>query len=186
MPRPHTESAPVEDPPTRRMRTGPVALGVVAIIASVLWTLLWGALALAASAFGGDTSGWVIVSAALAFGVLVFVLGVSLVRGRPPSGWGWLAVAGTVLALFALPLSSWSDDRSTQRFNRPAERAYAEHSGQTDVKADCDLLWTNPDGSERVECIFESSAVYDICDVSVTTERGVVTADIGDCLNARR
>jgi len=163
-----------------------VALGIAAIVAALLWTVFWSLVGLLASAFGSDTGDWVVVSSALAVGVFAFLLGVSLVRGRWPNRWGWLAAVGASLTLFALPLSSWSDDRGTQRFNRPAERAYAEHSSQTDVKADCDLLWTNPDGSEQVECIFESSTVYDICDVSVTTERGVVTADIGDCLNARR
>jgi hypothetical protein len=33
-------------------RTGSVVLGIVSIIVSVLWTLLWGAVALAGAAFG--------------------------------------------------------------------------------------------------------------------------------------
>jgi hypothetical protein len=47
------------------------------------------------------------------------------------------------------------------------------------------LLWENPDGSERAECIFESSQVYDICFVDFRRTQALVVDSISECLNGR-
>lgn len=168
----------------RNRRAVPVTLGIVAIIMAILWVLFWSAVALFASAFGGDdTSGWVIVSVALVAGVLVLVLGVSLVRGRRPSRVGWSVVAGAVLAVFAVPVGSVLDNQEAAPVNHAVQRTYMERSGLKDIKADCDMVFENRDGSEFWECIMESSTHYDICEVDIRREQGPIAARIHDCVN---
>lgn len=154
------------------------------IIASVLWTLFWAVVALAASAFGSDvTSGWVLVSIALALGVLAFVLGVSLVRGRQPSRMGWLAAGGALLALLALPVDSYLGDREAAPVNRAVSREYMERSGLKDVEAHCDRLEDNPDGSQSWICEMGFAADYDVCQARVTRRAEPLVADIDFCLS---
>ena len=78
------EIRPVEALSDRRRR-GSLLLGIVALAASALWTLFWALVALFASAFGASTSAWFVLSALLALGVLGFVLGLGLIRGRWPA-----------------------------------------------------------------------------------------------------
>ena len=73
------------DAEEERSSTRDVVPGIAAIVISVIWMLFWALVAMAASAFGGDTRGWVIVGVALAVGLAVFVLGISLVIGWPRS-----------------------------------------------------------------------------------------------------
>jgi len=164
-----------------RLRGGHVALGIAAIVASVLWTLFWAVLALAASTLGGSTSGWLIVSAALALGVLVFVFGLSLLRGRPPNRLGWISVGAIVLALLVLPASSWFEDREADPVNQAVERVYMEGSGLENVSADCDRLEDNRDGSESWICDFGLEADYDVCLADIRRERGLVAAKVHGC-----
>lgn len=173
----------LEASPERGRRVGSVAFGTLVIVASVLWTLFWGAVALLAWAFDGDTSGWVITSGALAAGVLVFVGGISLVRGRQPSRLGWLAVAGSLVALLALPVSSWLEDREAAPVNRAVELAYKGRGGVESVNADCSRLEDNPDGSESWACDVEADFDYDVCFADITRSRGRPTARVHDCLN---
>lgn len=179
---PGCKALSVEDSPQRR-RIGSVALGIVAIVASILWTLLWGTLALLAAAFGGDTSGAVMTSVALALGVLVFVAGVIFVRGRPPSRLGWFAVGGGVLALFALPASSWLEDREAAPVNRAVQQEYMKRSGVENVKADCGRLEDNRDGSESWICDVETPVDYDVCFADISRKQGLVAAKVHGCLN---
>jgi hypothetical protein len=168
----------------RRGRAVPVALGIIAIIVAVLWVLFWGAVVLAAWAFGGDdATGWVIVGVSLVAGVLVFVLGVSLVRGRRPSRVGWSFVVLAVLAVLAMPVDAALDDEEAAPVNLAVQRAYMQRSGLGEVEADCDMVFENPDGSEFWECIMESATHYDICEVDIRRERGPIAATIGDCVN---
>lgn len=153
------------------------------IVASVLWTLLWGLLALAASTFGGDTTGWVVASVALALGVLVFVLGVSLVRGRPPSRTGWLVTAGASLAVFVLPVDSYLEDREAAPVNRSVGRVYMERSGLKGVEADCDRLEDNSDGSQSWICEMGLAADYDVCQARIRKKGKLLATDIDFCLS---
>jgi hypothetical protein len=167
-------------------RTGSVVLGIVSIIVSVLWTLLWGAVALAGAAFGSDTQGWVIVSVALAFGLLGFVGGVAIVRGRSLSRWAWVGVAAGLLALLALPLASWAEDRAASPVNHAVEQAYMKGSLLTNVEADCDKINENPDGSEDWDCALSSPTETDICSAEVRRREGSVTVDVYNCIISGR
>ena len=120
------------------------------IVASALWTLLWSLLALVAWTLGGDTTGWVVASVALAFGVLAFVLGVSLVRGPPTDPCEWLVTAGASLAVFVLPVDSYLEDREAAQ-STARSRVYMERNGLNDVEADCDDE-DNSDGSQSWIC----------------------------------
>jgi hypothetical protein len=164
-------------------RGGRVALGIAVIVAGVLWTLLWGVVALMAWTFGGDTSGWVIGSAALALGVLVCVLGISLVRGRQPRRPEWLVVGGVMLALFVLPVGSWLDDREADPVNSAVQRTLMDRSRGGEVKADCGRLEDNRDGSESWVCDVQIGFDYDVCFADVTRMGGLVSARVHDCLS---
>jgi hypothetical protein len=153
------------------------------IVASALWTLLWGLLALVAWTLGGDTTGWVVASVALAFGVLAFVLGVSLVRGRPPSRMGWLVTAGASLAVFLLPVDSYLEDREAAPVNRAVARVYMERNGLNDVEADCDRLEDNSDGSQAWICDMGFAADYDVCEARVRRKDELLATDIDFCLS---
>ena len=59
-----------------------VVVGVCLIIGSVLWTMYWGFVALLPSSFGADGGGRVLVSGGLVLGLIVLVVGISVVRGR--------------------------------------------------------------------------------------------------------
>ena len=100
-----------------------------------------------------------VASVALAFGVLAFVLGVSLVRGRPPTRVEWLVTAGASLAVFVLPVDSYlkiaRQPRSTAR-----SRVYMERNRTT---------WrpiatgsNNSDGSQSWICEMGFTADYDV------------------------
>ncbi|HEX2495200.1 MAG TPA: hypothetical protein VHK46_00050 [Gaiellaceae bacterium] len=168
------------DAPSQRGRR---ALGILVIVASALWTLLWGLLALVAWTLGGDTTGWVVASVALAFGVLAFVLGVSLVRGRPPSRMGWLVTAGASLAVFLLPVDSYLEDREAAPVNRAVARVYMERNGLNDVEADCDRLEDNSDGSQAWICDMGFAADYDVCEARVRRKDELLATDIDFCLS---
>ena len=82
-------------------RGGTKALGWTIVVVSALWLAICGFMALLASGFGIDASGWAILSAAIVAGALVLVLGTSLVRGRGPSKLGWVGIAVTLLIVVA-------------------------------------------------------------------------------------
>jgi hypothetical protein len=58
------------------------------MLAGGLWALLWGLVALMASAFGNDAGllGWVLIIGAIALGGLVFAYGASLMTRRGAAG----------------------------------------------------------------------------------------------------
>ena len=138
-----------------------------------------------ALALGGSTSGWVIASVGLAAGVLVFVLGITLVRGRQPSRLGWLGVGGAMVALLVLPVGSWLGDREAAPVNRAVERVYMEAKGLEDVKADCGRLEDNPNGTESWICDVEAAFDYDVCFADVTRNKGLIRARVHGCSNGR-
>ena len=170
------------DAPAKRGRGVPVALGILAIVVAVLWALLWGTVALLASAFGSDGSGWLVVSVALVAGLLLFVLGVCVIRGRPPSRVGWLVVGGAAAALFAMPVGAVLDEREAAPVNRAAARAYVDRTGEANVEAHCDMVFERDDGTEFWECSFESLASYEICQVDVRHQGERIVPRIRECV----
>jgi hypothetical protein len=82
-------------------RGGSKALGWTIVVLSALWLAICGFMALLASGFGIDATGWAILSAAIVGGTLLFVLGTSLVRGRGPSRLGWVGIVVTLLIVVA-------------------------------------------------------------------------------------
>ena len=130
-----------------------------------LWTLLWGLLALVAWTLAATRpGGW---SRALRWrSACLRVLGVSLVRGRPPTRVEWLVTAGASLAVFVLPVDSYLEDREAAPVNRAVARVYMERNGLNDVEADCDRLEDNSDGSQSWICEMGFTADYDVCEAS--------------------
>ena len=163
-----------------------VALGVFLIVVSVLWALFWGAVASLVSTFGGSDGGWVLISGALVLGILVFVLGVSLVRGRNPSGRVWLVWGALILAPLALLFHVFEDDHGASEVNSAVERTYVKRSHVRRANADCAYIEQNPDDSEFWVCTVETfgPSDYDVCNVDIRRfQAGNIKVRIYYCVN---
>lgn len=168
-----------------RRRFAWIALGIVVIAVALCWSLFWWLLAVFVSTFAGDAGGWLFVYLALAAGVLLFALGVGLVLGRRPGGWGWFVVGGYAVLLFAVPVGLlFDEDAGDPAVDRAVERQLVGRRGVEDVHADCEKVDDNPDGTEWFVCSVESPLDVDSCSADVSRAGdGTVVARVHDCLS---
>ena len=88
-----------------------------------------------------------------------------------------------VLALFVLPVRSWLEDRAASPVNSAVQRDYLERSGVENVKADCGRIKDKRNGLESWVCDIETPLDYDVCLADIRRRKGVVAAEVHDCLN---
>lgn len=179
----------MDDSQRRRSRGGAIALGLLALPASLLWTGFWLLVGLwEPPHFGGTLRGELFYGAMFAIGVATFLVGVFLLAGRFPGRRGWLVVA--VLALLpCIPVvlrGEGSSDR-VAAVTRSAERAYEQRRGLDGVAAHCRLQGEAP-GLDLWQCsTIRADGVTDSCDVEVSAgSTGGIAASIDSCEGDRR
>jgi hypothetical protein len=158
-------------------RAAGIALGVLALAASVLWLLFWGVLGLVYLPYDAELGLWVFVGAMVALGILVLLVGVLLVRGRFPGRRGWLVVGATALTplVFAVPLGLKEQEHKSD-VTAAVERAFAERSGVENATVECS--WEGEDeGSETWSC----DLAGDRCVVDTSEAGGRTVARVVSC-----
>lgn len=149
---------------------------LVAIVSGALMVLLLGFVALVALSEAYRTEGTakaVWSSAAAALGLAGLVVGVRLVRGRPPRRRNWLAAGAASVVLLLVPTSD-ERDFSGSDVNPAVRRAYLEHKDVRRAVAACDYADENADGLESWWCDVETQLPieYDTCRVDVRRAPG--------------
>lgn len=138
-------------------RIGRVALGVVLILGTLVCVPLW----LFVAAWVGATADirvWVFLCSVLAVLILVFLVGVGLVRGRFPRGRrGWLVWGVVVILPLGAFLFVFQDNRGAARVNSAVSRAYEELRGTSyfEVYTVCEYVTESNTGSESWVCEVE-------------------------------
>jgi hypothetical protein len=107
-------------------RTAKAVVGVLAIIAALLWLPIW-LFAAAWVAAPADIRLWAVFCVLLALGILLFLIGISLIRGRLPGRNGWLAWSVAVVVPFSLFVFVFQNNRGAAWINSAVSRAYEKH-----------------------------------------------------------
>jgi hypothetical protein len=127
-------------------RIGMIVLGVLIILAALLWALFWAILAAWASAEATLTpASGVFVGTMLAVGLGVLVLGMCLVVGRFARPWVWVVVAAVAVVTAALLAHHGGDLRDHVAAVKAAVAvAYEERTGVRDVNPGCVWEYDRP------------------------------------------
>lgn len=162
-----------------------VVIGMVIIVAGGLCALTLGVVALFA---GDETLGWLIAAAAAAFGIYVFLIGISFVRGSP--SFGGIARFGTIGLVVALLLVAGlvqaRNDRAVGPVSRAVEHQYMKRGKFTGVNADCSHIHGNADGSEYWVCdvAIDRPSDLDTCNINLRRfQAGNIRVRITYCIN---
>lgn len=158
-------------------------LGVVAIAASVLWTLFWGLVGLWEwPYFGSDMPQWLFFSAVFAVGIATFLVGVFLLLGRFPGRRGWLVAGALALVPFpAVIIQGYQAQGHVAAVTDAAEQAYMKRSGLRSVTADCTWEY-DYEQLETWRCGMGPAAANDSCFVDITKrDTGRLGAEVDRC-----
>jgi hypothetical protein len=137
-------------------RRAKAVVGVLAIIAALLWLPIW-FFAAAWVAAPADIRLWAVFCVLLALGILLLLIGISLIRGRLPKRYGWLVWSVAVVVPLGMFVFVFQDDRGEARINSAVSRAYEKRRQVSfvEIYTQCDYEDMNADGSESWACEVE-------------------------------
>ena len=161
---------------------GRVALGILAIVASILWTLFFGLIALVSLPDEGDLSLGLFLGSTVALGIVTLFVGIFLVLGWFPGWRGWLIVGAAALCPLVPAVSQgFQTQERSSAVKDAAEHAYTKRTGIRNSAAECN--WEYDVGeAERWTCNMGPAAARDSCLVDITRqEAGGVSAAIFHC-----
>lgn len=151
---------------------------MLALLASIPWTLFWVLAGFWEWPYFGDGPGaWLTFGAALAAGILAFLLGIFMMGGRLPGQRGLIVICG--IALVPAVLIVWQGLEAQSHVTGAtdaAAQAYEARSGLESVAADCVWEFDNAE-SETWRCDLSGET----CFVRVTTGDGGSSATIARC-----
>jgi hypothetical protein len=161
---------------------GRIALGILAIAASVLWTFFFGLIALLSLPYEGDLSLALFLGSTFALGIITFIVGIFLMLGWFPGWRGWLVVGAAALCPFVPAVSQGLETQEhSSAVKDAAEHAYTKRTGIGNSAAECNSEYDVGE-AERWTCNMGPATASDSCLVGITTrEAGDVSAAIFQC-----